>query len=71
MNEMGTRMCMVFSIISLGALTGSPIAGTLIERDGGGYLYAQIFAATALLAASLTLLRSRTTSIGWEVKGKI
>ena len=72
MNKMGTRMGMVSSIISLGALTGSPIAGVLIERDGGGgYLYARMFAASALLAASLTLLGSRTASIGWKLKGKI
>jgi MFS family permease len=40
----GTRMGMIFTIVSFAVLTGPPIAGQLIQKKDGGYLYAQIFA---------------------------
>ena len=45
----GTRMGMVFTIVSFAVLTGPPIAGQLIERKGGGYEYAQIFSGSVML----------------------
>jgi MFS family permease len=46
---MGTRMGMVFTIVSFAVLTGPPIAGQLIQKKNGGYEYAQLFAATDLM----------------------
>lgn len=40
---------MIFSIIAFAVLTGPPLAGALITRDGGSYLGAQLFAGSALL----------------------
>lgn len=53
----GIRVGMTFTVISFGALTGSPIAGVLVSRDNGGYLYAQLFSGTSLcIGAVFTLL---------------
>ncbi|KAH8587383.1 major facilitator superfamily domain-containing protein [Bisporella sp. PMI_857] len=48
----GTRMGMVFTIVSFAVLTGPPIAGQLIQMNGGAYEYAQIFSGVALLVGS-------------------
>ncbi|EFE42960.1 hypothetical protein TRV_02325 [Trichophyton verrucosum HKI 0517] len=43
LSKMGTRTGMVFTIVSFATLTGPPLAGMLIEKRNGDYLYAQIF----------------------------
>ena len=48
----GTRMGMVFTIVSFAVLTGPPIAGQLIQKKGGGYEYAQIFSGSVMLVGS-------------------
>jgi MFS family permease len=48
----GTRMGMVFTIVSFAVLTGPPIAGQLIQLRGAeerGYEYAQVFAGCVML----------------------
>ena len=54
--KMGVRTGMCFTFISLACLTGPPIAGALIQKDSGGYLYAQIFSGSAFMAGSLMLV---------------
>ena len=55
----GTRMGMVFTLVSFAVLTGPPIAGQLIQKKGGQYTYAQIFAGVDLLIGSAFLLAAR------------
>lgn len=57
----GTRMGMVFTILSFAALTGTPIAGQLIEKKGGGYEYGQIFAGTVMAVGCCLLIAARYT----------
>ncbi|KAL6721383.1 hypothetical protein ACLMJK_000486 [Lecanora helva] len=64
LKKAGVRMGMVFSVISFACLTGPPIAGALIQRRHGGYLYAQIFAGTVLVAGCATLVASRAAKKG-------
>jgi MFS family permease len=42
LSKAGTRMGMGFTLVSFACLTGAPLAGALIERNGGDYLYAQM-----------------------------
>jgi len=42
LSKAGVRMGMSFSIVSFACLTGAPLAGALIESQGGDYLYAQM-----------------------------
>ena len=51
-------------------LTGSPIAGALIERDDGRFIGLQLFSATSMLAAAAVLLAVRWVAVGWT-QGKV
>ncbi|KAI1428970.1 riboflavin transporter MCH5 [Xylaria sp. FL1777] len=71
--KQGTRIGMVFTIVSFATLTGNPIAGAIIAANGGRYNGAQGFAGASLvLGASLIfgarLVRMRRTGAGWAVK---
>ncbi|KAI6246983.1 MFS transporter [Erysiphe necator] len=59
MSKSGTRTGMVLTFISLTALTGAPIAGELIERQNGKYMYAQVFSGLSLMIGSGFLIASR------------
>jgi MFS family permease len=61
LRKAGVRMGQVFTIVSFAVLTGPPIAGELIQRKGGHYEYAQIFAGLALFVGCLFLLAARWT----------
>ena len=54
--RMGARTGMCFTFISVACLTGPPIAGALIERAEGGFLYAQMFGGSALMGGALMLV---------------
>ncbi|TVY33068.1 Aspyridones efflux protein [Lachnellula subtilissima] len=59
LRKAGVRMGQVFTIVSFAVLTGPPIAGELIQRKGGDFEYAQIFAGLALFIGCLFLLAAR------------
>lgn len=63
LRKMGARSGMVFTIVSFACLTGPPIAGALIQKQDGGYLYAQAFAGTSLLVGFLCLLGAQLSII--------
>jgi MFS family permease len=56
---MGTRMGMVFTIVSFAVLTGPPIAGALIQKGDGHYKYAQAFAGLDLSVGCALLIGAR------------
>ena len=70
LTKLGTRMGMVFSVVAFASLTGSPIAGALIQADGGQFLAAQLWAATSILlgAVALTIARVGRTGLVLRVK---
>lgn len=55
----GTRMGMIFTIVSFAVLTGPPIAGQLIQKKDGGFLYAQLFAGVDMLIGGGFLAAAR------------
>ena len=71
LTKMGVRMGMVLSIMSVAVLTGSPLAGFLIRKDDGNYLYAQMFAGTSMMIGLLTLLMARVAKAGHNMKTKV
>ena len=71
MNKIGTRVGMVLTVISLGPLTGPSVAGSLIERTGGNYLAAQIWAGASLLLSAGSLVAARLYTTGWHLKVKV
>lgn len=66
LKKAGVRMGMVFSVISFACLTGPPLAGALIQRKDGGYIYAQMFAGTVLMTGCATLVAARVAKRGWR-----
>lgn len=70
LKKAGVRMGMVFSVVSFACLTGPPVAGALIQRRDGSYLYAQMFAGSVMMGGCITLVACRVSKNGWE-KAKV
>ena len=66
LKKAGVRMGMVFSVVSFAGLTGPPLAGALIQKREGSYLYAQMFAGSVLMGGCVTLLACRVSLNGWK-----
>jgi MFS family permease len=56
--KQGTRMGIGFAFASVGGLIGSPLGGALISAKHGDYLYAQMFAASAIFAGFVVIFAS-------------
>lgn len=71
LDKIGTRVGMVLTLMSLGPLTGPPVAGALIRGSRGSYFAAQIWAGVALLVAAVALLWARALRAGLSLRAKI
>ncbi|KAL1968264.1 hypothetical protein VTN77DRAFT_2099 [Rasamsonia byssochlamydoides] len=54
-----TKMGFTFTLISIAALTGAPLAGYLIDLNHGKYFYAQLFSGMCLIMSAILLLSAR------------
>lgn len=70
LKKMGVRTGMCFTFISIACLTGPPIAGALIQKHNGGFLYAQMFGGSAFMGGTLTLIAARIAKNGkgWKCR---
>ncbi|KAL4792297.1 major facilitator superfamily domain-containing protein [Aspergillus venezuelensis] len=68
LKKMGARMGMVMSVVGVAALIGSPIAGALVSRGDGDYLYAQMFMGAVIIAGTVNLYAARTAKLGAKVR---
>ncbi|KAJ6019743.1 Short-chain dehydrogenase/reductase SDR [Penicillium canescens] len=68
LSKSGTRIGMVFTIISIPCLTGPPLAGRLIQVGDGNYIGAQLWGGTCLLLGCGILFAARVASMGWRWK---
>lgn len=68
LSKAGTRIGMIFTVVSVAALTGPPLAGKLIEVSGGKYLGVQIWAGACLVLGGLLLIAARQASVLQESK---
>ena len=64
LKQIGTRNGTNWFMYGLGALIGTPVAGALIQRDAGGYLYMQIFAGLAMFSSCCFFVSSRGIQVG-------
>ena len=71
MSKVGVRIGMTFTVVSFAALTGAPLAGALVERHHGGYIYAQVFAGTTMMCGTGVLILARVCKTGREARVKI
>jgi len=71
LNKQGARMGMGFFVAGLSGMTGPVIGGALVQRAGGSYVGAQVWAGTSLLLGACLLTASRWFRVGWSFKQKI
>jgi hypothetical protein len=55
LSQLGTRMGMVFIVVAFASLTGSPVAGAIVQSEDGNHLGAQMWAATSMLLGAIAL----------------
>ena len=63
LSKAGTRIGMIFTIVSVAALTGPPLAGKLIEVCGGQYLAVQLWGGCCILVGMGFLIAARQASL--------
>lgn len=68
MSKVGTRNGQGFAVVGMGTFIGPPIAGALIQSNGGGYLVAQLFAGSTVLLGSLILIIGRWSITGPKIR---
>ncbi|KAL4399415.1 membrane protein [Malassezia pachydermatis] len=64
LSKLGIRMGMAFTILSLPALSGSPIAGKLVQNKNGSFEAAQTFGCVVFIVGTLFLIGSRVSRHG-------
>lgn len=64
----GVRIGMIFTIVSVAALTGPPLAGKLMEINHGNYIGAQVWGGVCLLIGTAMLIAARVASRRKEVQ---
>ncbi|KAK3351280.1 major facilitator superfamily domain-containing protein [Neurospora tetraspora] len=67
----GTRFGMINTTVAFAALAGPPTAGAIIDHDGGRYKWAQVWAGTVVLHASMIFMAVRISISGWKLKMKV
>jgi MFS family permease len=69
LSKSGVRLGQVFTVVSFAVLIGPPIAGVLVQKDEGGYMYAQIFAGLAMAVGGVLHVCAKVArSREWWVK---
>jgi MFS family permease len=74
LKKQGTRIGMIFTVVSFATLTGPPIAGALISASDGSYFGAQLFSGTSLVFGMLCLAVSRESKrkdLGLDLFAKV
>ncbi|KAF2644828.1 MFS monocarboxylate transporter-like protein [Massarina eburnea CBS 473.64] len=67
----GVRMGMAFTIVSFSSFTGPPLAGALIQKGGGSYTYANVWAGTSFFVGGTLLVATRFALVGRDWKANI
>lgn len=65
--EIGTRTGTAYLLQALGGLTGSPIAGAIVNKMGGNYLGLQLFCGIAMCVSVGFNLAARFAQVGFRL----
>lgn len=63
--QIGVRTGTGMAFMSFGALTGSPIAGAIVQSQGGGYLGLQLFCGLCMLTSVVIFAVARARLVGF------
>ena len=66
--DYGKRNGTTFTIVSVGTLTGIPIAGAIQQHNGGDYWGLIVFGGVLYLAATVAFAVARGVCAGWALK---
>jgi MFS family permease len=69
--EIGARTGVAFLVQSLGALTGSPIGGAIVQSQGGSFLGLQVYCGVAMLVATCMYTGARFMQVGPKLMVKV
>lgn len=67
----GTRVGMILGFVSFANLTGPAICGAILQKQGGVYLGAQMFAASSIFLGAVMALAARISITGRNLKRKV
>lgn len=70
-DKVGTWTGMTLTIVSFACLTTAPIQGAIIQSEGGRYLRAQMFSASAIIVGAILLVLSRCSRVGTALAVKV
>lgn len=62
--QIGIRTGTAMAVMSFGALTGSPIAGAIVQAQGGNYLGLQLFCGCCMLVSVVVFCAARWVQPG-------
>lgn len=69
--QIGMRTGTMFAIISVAALTGSPIGGALNSSEKGSYIHLQIFCGVMMIVGSTVYIMARASLVGFKLFAKV
>ena len=69
--EIGARTGVVFLVQGIGALTGSPIGGAIVQAQGGSFTGLQIYCGVAMLVATCMYIGARFMQVGTKLAVKV
>ncbi|KAG4425385.1 hypothetical protein IFR04_001535 [Cadophora malorum] len=67
LKEIGFRTGLVFLSCSIPALTTSPIAGAILDRENGGWIGVKVFSGVLCIAGAVFVLSARVYKVGWKM----
>ena len=63
-HKIGIRQGLLFAVMSVGALTTSPIGGAIVSQENGSFTGVKVFAGVMCFAGSTLALLARFSAIG-------
>ncbi|KAK1142186.1 hypothetical protein N8T08_008112 [Aspergillus melleus] len=70
-SKIGVRQGVLFTCLSIASLTGSPIAGAILNRQHGTYWGLQVFAGAMMAGSVFFFAATRVVLIGFSLKAKV
>jgi hypothetical protein len=71
LSKIGTRVGMAMTILSFAAMGGTPLAGVLLDINGGSFLYTQIFGGVITSVGVGFLVAARIADSGFVIRRKL
>jgi MFS family permease len=71
LSKMGTRVGSLYAVSAVGALIGSPVAGAIVNRQGGKYEGLIVFSGVGLVVGTVLAIAARQVLVGGKIKAKV